>query len=729
MRRYLILASLPMTLLALACSGSESSENESAGALQARKKDPTPTPTTTPTTMPTTAPTSAPTGTPTATPTGTPTATPTSTPTAMPTSTGTTPPEKPPVWDGSAPKLSVPLTGGTLLVLSDGKTAVAADPDRDMVSLVDLATQSVKAQIQLPAGSEPGRIAEDPGGQVHVLLRRGGGVADIDLFSGSLLGLRQVCALPRGIAYRASDAALVISCLAGDLVTMSADAQQKEPLSRVKVKFEGSVVYDLRDVIIKGNSTYVSLFRSAQLIKVQADGSVLGAPVPLNVRADTSAAQLAANGMSGGIEQNYVPAVAWRTVLGPAGNILVVHQGGTDRVINVAHADNGGVQQTSTTVCSSSGYGGTTCTTVQGKPICVPPVLIGAVSSVSDTGEVSDGPALPNSALPVDIAPSPDGTRYSVVLAGNPSGTTGTDGSILHNVVRVPAVDPNASAADNAAKFNGDLCAMDFNDGVTVPGQPTAIGLDGQNREIVLTREPAALLIVTGNQVESVPLSGLSVANEGYDLFHDNTGRGMSCAGCHSEGGDDARTWKFTPGLDELGNPSKILIRRTQTFRQGFLDTAPFHWDGEFAGIPDLMNDVFVHRMAAAALPSPERQNALEKWMNNIPAKIHDPIAPEQAASIAKGKQIFDSTEVGCANCHSGTHFTNNKNEEIGFNHATQVPDLTDVAYRAPFLHDGSVQTLTARFQDVTAKSGKHGKTEQLSPEQIADLVAYLESL
>lgn len=323
----------------------------------------------------------------------------------------------------------------------------------------------------------------------------------------------------------------------------------------------------------------------------------------------------------------------------------------------MAHSDQGGVQQKETTSCSSSGYGGTSCVTTLGKRICTPPILVGAVSSVSDSGEVSDGAPLPNGALPVDIATSPDGKRYSVVLAGNPDGTKNSKGEVLHNVVRVDAVDTAAGAAANAAKFDGDLCALDATNGVTVPGQPVAIGLDGQNREIVLSREPAALFIVNGNDISTVALSGVSVADDGYDLFHSNTGRGIT-GGCHAEGGDDARTWRFTPGIDDQGNPVKVLVRRTQTFRAGFLDTAPFHWDGEFAAIPDLMNDVFVHRMAAAALPSPERQNALEKWMNSIPAKIHETPSAEVAAFIAKGKAIFNDPTVNCASCHSGQNLT-----------------------------------------------------------------------
>ena len=44
------------------------------------------------------------------------------------------------------------ISGGTLRILADGHTAVAADPDRDRVYIVDLDDQAVRATITLNAG-------------------------------------------------------------------------------------------------------------------------------------------------------------------------------------------------------------------------------------------------------------------------------------------------------------------------------------------------------------------------------------------------------------------------------------------------------------------------------------------------------------------------------------------------------------------------------------------------
>ena len=72
------------------------------------------------------------------------------------------------------------ISGGTLLVLSDGNTVVASDPDRDTIYVVDLPSRTVTQTIALQPGDEPGRLVEDGAGRVHVALRGGGAVATCD---------------------------------------------------------------------------------------------------------------------------------------------------------------------------------------------------------------------------------------------------------------------------------------------------------------------------------------------------------------------------------------------------------------------------------------------------------------------------------------------------------------------------------------------------------------------
>ena len=95
-----------------------------------------------------------------------------------------------------------PISGGTLTVTRDGKTAVAADPDRGRVFLTDLATKSVRSVV-LDENDELGRVVEGEAGIVYVVARRGGSIVRIDVATGTAQRF-PVCSAPRGVAYDAA---------------------------------------------------------------------------------------------------------------------------------------------------------------------------------------------------------------------------------------------------------------------------------------------------------------------------------------------------------------------------------------------------------------------------------------------------------------------------------------------------------------------------------------------
>src|SRR5204862_5316171 len=81
-----------------------------------------------------------------------------------------------PVFEGTNRQADAPppLSGGTLIVVGDGRTAVASDPDRDKVWVVDLPSKTVKS-LDLQKGDQPGRLLVDSAGRAHVALRASGG--------------------------------------------------------------------------------------------------------------------------------------------------------------------------------------------------------------------------------------------------------------------------------------------------------------------------------------------------------------------------------------------------------------------------------------------------------------------------------------------------------------------------------------------------------------------------
>ena len=143
-----------------------------------------------------------------------------------------------------------PLSGGTLLVTRDGRAAVAADPDRDRVWIVDLGSRTVTASLELRAGDEPGRAVEDDAGRVHLALRGGASVLSVDMATRAVLARRPVCAAPRGIAYERDTGLLHVACAGGELVSLRAGTGEVTRTLRLD--------RDLRDVIVQSGHLVVS---------------------------------------------------------------------------------------------------------------------------------------------------------------------------------------------------------------------------------------------------------------------------------------------------------------------------------------------------------------------------------------------------------------------------------------------------------------------------------------
>ncbi len=557
------------------------------------------------------------------------------------------------------------ISGGTLLVLSNGRTVVAADPDRDQVYLVDLPGLALTATLALFPGDEPGRVVEDAAGLVHVALRHGGGVVTIDPARGAITGRTAVCAAPRGLAYDPATNLVHVACAGGELVSLPASGG---PATRSLL-----LDPDLRDVIVEGDHLRVSRFRSAEILTVDASGTVTAR---LAMPAFRSAA------VRGG--QLFTPAVAWRTVAMPDGRIAMVHQRGCDDPVQNA---------------VSGGYGRNddSCTSI----------VHSAVSVVSADGLVTTGPALGNLPLPVDMAVSPDGSQIAVVSAGNSNTFTLQSAYVSDTASISNGAQQGCESNAGSEGCGGPSCK---NNVPAVNGQATAIAFAPDGSLIIQTREPAILSTMGG----SIALSSDSRADTGHTVFHSNAGGGLACASCHAEGLDDGRVWNFAC----LGG------RRTQSVQVGLRGTEPFHWDGDEMDFPKLAHDVFTLRMSGPELSS-DQADATLSWLDAQPRILRAPRV--DPAAVARGRTLF--TTALCATCHAGEHLTDNKTFDVGTGGMFQVPSLVGVANHPPFLHNGCAATLSDRFSPACGGGDKHGMTSTLAPSDVSDLVSYLETL
>ncbi|MCB0737264.1 MAG: c-type cytochrome [Bacteroidetes bacterium] len=121
--------------------------------------------------------------------------------------------------------------------------------------------------------------------------------------------------------------------------------------------------------------------------------------------------------------------------------------------------------------------------------------------------------------------------------------------------------------------------------------------------------------------------------------------------------------------------------------------------------------------------------------------------------SAKRGMELFFDERSGCINCHSGSNFTNYSFENNGLykeyadsgrmritgleedRAKFKVPTLRNVELTAPYMHDGSMQTLEEVVRHYSA--GGNGHINQspfinsllLSEKDIADMVEFLKSL
>jgi mono/diheme cytochrome c family protein len=278
-------------------------------------------------------------------------------------------------------------------------------------------------------------------------------------------------------------------------------------------------------------------------------------------------------------------------------------------------------------------------------------------------------------------------------------------------IIRAPAVAMSdlASVQGSPSVPLGCSPGVQYDDG----RRATAVGFTGDGRAVVLTRAPTALHIVDSDVYVELP--GDDVYDVGHELFFGDTGAGIACASCHAEGGDDGLVWEF----EGIGR------RRTQELRGGILGTEPFHWDGDMADFRHLAREVFSTRMLGPELPD-DYADALATYIDGMPVPAHGDHVDALAAE--RGRVIFESAEAQCSLCHGGPRLSTPGSFDVGTGGAFQVPSLVGVSLRAPFLHTGCAETLEERFSPDCG-GATHGNVSGLTPEELADLIAYLESV
>ncbi len=220
----------------------------------------------------------------------------------------------------------------------------------------------------------------------------------------------------------------------------------------------------------------------------------------------------------------------------------------------------------------------------------------------------------------------------------------------------------------------------------------------------------------------------LTAAGRGELLFYDaglSDNGWFSCHSCHTDGHSSGL---LSDNLSDggFGAPKRILSLL------GTAGTGPWAWNGQTEQLPDQVRKSIELTMRGDR-PSEQQVADLTAYLRTLepaPGIAHFR-APHGAASARpgwqRGRHLFHRYE--CTSCHEPENFTSTASfdvelsDEVG-NASFNPPFLRGVSQRGRLLHDNRASDL----RDLLLRLG-HGVTESISPQDMADLVGYLESL
>jgi YVTN family beta-propeller protein len=337
---------------------------------------------------------------------------------------------------------------------------------------------------------------------------------------------------------------------------------------------------------------------------------------------------------------------------------------------------------------------------------------------------------------PFGIAITPDKSRMFITCGGSEMVTV----IDIPRLIKYARTHPGSNAQDLSASSN------------YVVGR-IAVGHDP--RGVALTRDGSKLLVAnrledtisvidtkTDRVTSTIGLAGprqMSVLRHGEQTFYTSRysfqGQ-IGCANCHIDSTFDGLQWDLEPdgfGRDIVDNRPIEAVKGTE----------PFKWNG---GNPDLptecgprtekyfwraenydnltLTDLVVYVRSLQARPN--------RW--RLPGG-------ELTAAQERGHALFvrEADKFGntipetnrCVYCHGGPKGTNQKSFDVGTKKITDntglldTPQLTNIAITAPYLHDGSAPTLE-QIWTVFNPQDKHGRTNDLTKDELNDLIEYL---
>jgi YVTN family beta-propeller protein len=241
--------------------------------------------------------------------------------------------------------------------------------------------------------------------------------------------------------------------------------------------------------------------------------------------------------------------------------------------------------------------------------------------------------------------------------------------------------------------------------------------------------------------IQTIRLAGpekVSALRRGEQTFyHAYSFQGQfGCSNCHIDSTFDGLQWDLEPdgfGKDIVDNRLIEDLRGTE----------PFKWNG---GNPTLVKECGI-RTETYFWRSQNfddlRLTDLVVYVRSLPSRPNRFRAAngELTPAQERGRVIFNRVvdKLGqpiprsnqCGSCHSGPKGTSQKSFDVGTGKAVDnsslfdTPQLMSLALTAPYLHDGSAKSLE-EIWTVYNPHDRHGRTNDLTKDELNDLVEYL---
>jgi YVTN family beta-propeller protein len=342
-------------------------------------------------------------------------------------------------------------------------------------------------------------------------------------------------------------------------------------------------------------------------------------------------------------------------------------------------------------------------------------------------------------ALPYGVAIKPDKSKLYVSSAGADTITV----IDVQRLLRFARQRKGSFANDLSASSNYVISR------INVGRNPRGIVLSPDGRLLFVANRMddsiSVISTVKDKIISTIDLGGrkeLTALRLGERIFNSASfgfQKHFGCANCHIDGTFDGMQWDLEPdgfGKDIVDN--RLL--------EDLMGTEPFKWNG---GNPD---------MPTECGPRTEKyfyrsQSYDPKELANLVTFVmSQPFSPNRyrlatshpTAAQEHGKEIFERTvdKTGkpiaegnrCNFCHSGPKYANQKSFDVGTGKPTDrsplvdTPQVNNVYMTAPYLHDGSARSLE-EIWTIFNPNDKHGRTNDLTKDELNDLIEYLRTL